>query len=64
MTLNEKLKKAREDAGLSIRQAAKMLGKNSHDIITKWESGERKPKLENLKKLAMIYNVPLSSLIE
>jgi transcriptional regulator with XRE-family HTH domain len=64
MKLNEKLKKARIDAGLSIRQAAETLGYKTHSIITKWESGERIPKLESLKKLADAYKVPLQDLLE
>jgi transcriptional regulator with XRE-family HTH domain len=64
MKLNEKLKKARIDAGLSIRQAAETLGYKTHSVITKWESGERIPKLESLKKLADAYKVPLQDLLE
>ena len=64
MTLGEKLKQARLDAKLSIRQAANKLGYKSHDIIFKWENGKRKPKIENLRKLADAYNVPLQNLLE
>lgn len=55
MKLNEKLKKARIDAGLSIRKAAETLGYKTHSIITKWETGERVPKLESRQKLAEAY---------
>ena len=63
MTLGEKLKKARLDAKLSIRQAANKLGYKSHDIIFKWEKGERVPKLANREKLAEIYKIDIMGLI-
>ena len=64
MVLGEKLKKARIDAKLSLRQAAKLMELKSANSIFQWENGTRKPKLENLKKLADAYKVPLQDLLE
>ena len=63
MTLGEKLKKARLDANLSLRQATKLMDLKSANSIFRWESGERVPKLENLKKLAEIYKIDIMELI-
>ncbi|HHW91036.1 MAG TPA: helix-turn-helix transcriptional regulator [Clostridiales bacterium] len=64
MTLGEKLKKARLDANLSLRQAAKLMNLKSANSIFRWEIGERVPKLENRKKLAEIYKIDIMDLIE
>ena len=64
MTLGEKLKKARLDANLSLRQAAKLMNLKSANSIVRWEIGERVPKLENRKKLAEIYKIDIMDLIE
>lgn len=64
MTLGEKLKKARLDANLSLRQAAKLMNLKSANNIVRWEIGERVPKLENRKKLAEIYKIDIMDLIE
>lgn len=64
MTLGEKLKKARLDANLSLRQAAKLMNLKSANSIVRWENGERVPKLENRKKLAEIYKIDIMDLIE
>lgn len=64
MKQKEKLKKARIDAGLSMRQAAQKLGLKSANNIVQWESGKRVPKLENLKKLANAYGKDLMYFLE
>jgi len=42
-TLGEKLRKARMDAGLEIKELASMIGVTSSTIIN-WEQGHTKPK--------------------
>jgi transcriptional regulator with XRE-family HTH domain len=59
MTIHEKLKAARLKKGLSVREAARLLGYKNHRTITSWENGERTPKLENRKRLAELYDVDI-----
>lgn len=52
--LIEKLKKAREDAGLDQAEVAKLLGKTqSH--VSKVEAGQRRIDIVELKEFARIY---------
>jgi transcriptional regulator with XRE-family HTH domain len=65
MTIHEKLKVARLKKGLSVREAARLLGYKNQRIITSWENGERTPKLENRKRLAELYDVdPIEFLLD
>lgn len=50
----DKLKKAREEAGLDQIKVAKLLGK-TQSFISKIESGQRKIDVVQLKALAKIY---------
>jgi Zn-dependent peptidase ImmA (M78 family)/DNA-binding XRE family transcriptional regulator len=49
---------ARESMGLSIQEVAKKL-KTSEDTLNKCESGQKKPTLVQIEKLAKIYKRPL-----
>ncbi|MBA3047238.1 helix-turn-helix transcriptional regulator [Patescibacteria group bacterium] len=51
----EKLKKARQEAGLDQIAVAKKLGK-TQSYVSKIESGQRKVEALQLKKFAKIYN--------
>lgn len=55
-----KLKKLREQKGLSLREAAKRIGVD-HSYIHKIEGGKM-PSLEKLKKLCDLYDFPIQSL--
>jgi Zn-dependent peptidase ImmA (M78 family)/transcriptional regulator with XRE-family HTH domain len=50
---------ARESIGLGIQEIAKKL-KISENTIEKWETGQKKPKLTQIEKLAKIYKRPLA----
>ncbi len=52
--LVERLKKAREDAGLDQTSAAKLLGR-TQSYISKVESGQRQVDIVELKQFARIY---------
>ncbi|WP_157663106.1 helix-turn-helix transcriptional regulator [Geobacillus thermodenitrificans] len=51
MTLGEKIKKARIEAGLSQEQLSEKLGV-SRSAVAKWESGKGLPDIDNLKNLS------------
>ncbi|MGH7801443.1 MAG: ImmA/IrrE family metallo-endopeptidase [Thermodesulfobacteriota bacterium] len=53
------LKWARESMGLDFKETAKRL-KVVEDTVGKWESGQKKPTLIQLEKLAKIYKRPLA----
>lgn len=56
MEMSERLQKLRKKAGYSQEQASEMLGL-SRQAISKWESGQGKPDIESVIKLAEIYQV-------
>lgn len=58
MTLREKLIVLRDKAGISQMALAHQLGV-SRQAVTRWESGDTTPSMDNLKALAKIYNVSL-----
>lgn len=62
MSLENRLKMAREIAGLSQGQVAKMLDLH-RPSISEAEAGRRKVSAEELSKLAQIYNVSVAWLI-
>ena len=63
MTLGEKLKEARKQAGLSQEQLAEQLI-ISRSAISKWESDLGIPDIENLRALAEHLNISMESLLD
>lgn len=66
ITFGEKIKHLRNKNHLTQKQLGLALGfsENSADIrIAQYESGERKPREDILRKMAKIFNVPLEVLI-
>lgn len=62
MDLAERLQELRKKAGYSQEQVADLLG-ISRQAISKWESGQGKPELDNIVKLTEIYNVSADYII-
>lgn len=62
MKFDERLKKAREDAGLTQLQLAQLTGVSSR-MIQKYESGGSKPRLEAAEKMAEALNIPITQLL-
>ena len=60
--LIQKIKKARNNAGLDQKQAARLLG-TTQSNISKIESGQRKINVLQLKELARVYKKHLSYFI-
>ena len=58
MTLRDKLIVLRDKAGISQMTLAEQLGV-SRQAISRWESGDTTPTMDNLKALAKIYDVSL-----
>ena len=56
MSIAERLQELRKQSGYSQEQVAEMLGL-SRQAISKWESGQGKPEIDNIVKLTEIYNV-------
>ena len=61
--LIERLKKAREDAGLDQLDVAEKL-KKSQSYVSKLESGQRRIDIVQLKELANVYNKTMASFIK
>ncbi|KKS35067.1 MAG: DNA-binding helix-turn-helix protein [Parcubacteria group bacterium GW2011_GWC2_42_12] len=62
-TAVEKLKKARQEAGLKQIEVAKKLGK-PQSYISKIERGERRVDIAELKELARIYKKSINFFVE
>lgn len=62
MKFNENLKYLRKQAGLTQEQLAEKLDV-SRQAITKWESGQSLPDIENLKEISYIFSVSIDSLV-
>ena len=56
MNIAERLQELRKKAGYSQEQVAEMLG-ISRQAISKWESGQGNPEIDNVIKLTEIYDV-------
>lgn len=62
MTLGEKLKEARKQAGLSQEQLSEKLG-ISRSAVAKWEADKGIPDIENLKALSGLLGVSIDYLV-
>ncbi len=51
---------ARESSGLSLEEAAKKLGNVKPDRLARWEQGQDKPTINQLRTMARVYKRPLS----
>lgn len=56
MNIDERLQELRKKAGYSQEQVAEILG-ISRQAISKWESGQGNPEIDNIIKLTEIYHV-------
>jgi transcriptional regulator with XRE-family HTH domain len=63
MTFGEKLKRLREDAGLTQARLADKLSV-SRQAVTKWESDKGLPDIENLKRLAALLDTSVDCLLD
>ena len=63
MLLNEKLRMLRKEKNLTQEELAEQLNV-SRQAITKWESGEGIPDVENLKQISTLFNVIIDDLVK
>lgn len=62
MDIADRLQDLRKKAGYSQEQVAEMLGL-SRQAVSKWESGQGKPEIDNIVKLTEIYHVSADYLL-
>ncbi len=62
MTLGEKIKACRQQAGMSQEKVAELLG-ISRQAVTKWETNKSAPSTDNLFKLAEIFGTTVDLLL-
>lgn len=63
MTFGEKLKRIREEKGMSQDELGALLG-TSKQVISRYETGQRTPKITTAKEYASILGIPLNYLID
>ena len=63
MTFGEKLAILRNEANLTQKDLAVMLGV-SRQAVTKWENGVGIPDIDNIKKIASIFNTSIDELLD
>ncbi|MBR3254984.1 MAG: helix-turn-helix domain-containing protein [Clostridia bacterium] len=63
MFFNEKLKMLRKESGLTQEELAEKLNV-SRQAITKWESGDGTPDIENLKQISILFNTTIDELVK
>ena len=61
MTIGERIKAARKQAGLTQQELADKLDV-SYVGVSQWESGRRNPKQQTLSRIAQVLDIPLSTL--
>ena len=62
MTLGERIKTCRQQAGMSQEKVAELLG-ISRQAVTKWETNKSAPSTDNLFKLAEIFGTTVDFLL-
>ena len=63
MLFNEKLKMLRKESKLTQEELAEKLNV-SRQAITKWESGDGTPDIENLKQISLLFNTTIDELVK
>jgi transcriptional regulator with XRE-family HTH domain len=61
--LGDRLREARLNARLTVREAAERIGLRAHGTLVQYEHGTVLPPLERLAALATVYHIPLASLV-
>lgn len=61
--LGERLREARLNARLTVREAAERVGLRAHGTLVQYEHGKVLPPLDRLAALAQVYDTPLASLV-
>lgn len=64
MTIGEKIRKARQNSGITQKELGKRLGGLSQQQIGQWETGKANPKYETLQKIAEALEIPLFEFLD
>ena len=63
MLFNEKLRMLRKESNFTQEELAEKINV-SRQAITKWESGDGTPDIENLKQLSILFNITIDELVK
>ncbi len=63
MTLGSRIRRLREEKGLTQVEMARLLSIR-HSTVSQWETGKRTPDYATLRRLAEFFGVPLSHLLD
>jgi transcriptional regulator with XRE-family HTH domain len=61
--IGERLREARLNARLTVREAAERAGLHGHGTLVQYENGKVLPPLDRLAALAQAYDISLASLV-
>lgn len=59
-TISQRIKKARQEAGISQEQLADKLGLSGNNVISRWENGRGRISVDQLAKIADLTHRPIS----
>lgn len=60
----EKLKKLRNDRGMTLKELAQNLGLTAHGYISEMEAGKKKPTVEIVLILSQLFGVSIDQLLK
>jgi len=58
-----RLREARYQKGLTVREAATLMGFTEHSMLVRYENGEARPSWERLAHMAKVYGLTLAALL-
>ncbi len=64
MTIGQKIRKLRQEKGMTQKQLGEKLGQLSQQQIGQWETGKANPKIETLKKIAAALEINISEFLD
>lgn len=64
MYLSKNISVLRKNLGLSQERFAEKIGEGSRGTVAKWETGETKPNIEQIERIADFFNVSIDQLVK
>lgn len=61
-TRGYRMRRARENAGLTVQQVARMIGRKSHTSIVNYEANRGRPKMDDYSQLAQVLRTTVQAL--
>lgn len=62
MTIGDRIKKARKNAGLTQKELGERLGVSAA-MVSQYETGSRTPRIDTMKRISTALNVPIQDLL-